>query len=591
MTPHHTQQRSGVRLVSTLGLGQWNSERKRREYQPICYQYQQQKPSLPVTHIQKALFDIFQVSSCCIALTASAKQVWVDQADDPDRLGREAGIWHQSSNPTIQAPFYTHLAELQEINKPQQGEAVLFDNFNVYYRFLQDEALTELGEQHAPHTIIFDTTHGFRTQPIVGMAAVLFVMQDWSRRQQEDPHYQPPNIQVIYGAFEAKHQDESNPTVIAIAPIWEISPFIRLQQLNNALSALIHYGRHEAFHDLITQIQRAKAQVNDANHLPEWLIKLQDSAQAMSLDLGFIRSFDLGRTSAPRLRDCVTEALQHIPSHPQWSMLEPTLNSLKAWTDKLTLAPSTKQEMNKVEPTQRVRELTTPSGLVFLQNLASHYRRLGHFSAFFQVVNEGYISKQAYEHAKPRKGISAKKDVATLRNSIAHAQFDQNQDSVSSDTLYQELEQVEQDFSQLTMGEAKTREKSQADTLLLATKEELHPKMGDLQVLTEVITKDLPNHKICDFEGTVRKKLKGIAHPIQPSQCSQAIQRFEELSVHIKGLKCIVISPKRSTDFHFALLATCVFNRLGVEEVYRLVPSELGLQLERCFVAPQLIFS
>ena len=44
------------------------------------------------------------------------------------------------------------LNEAPEINKPQQDEAVLCDNFNVYYRFLQDEALTELGEQYAPHT-------------------------------------------------------------------------------------------------------------------------------------------------------------------------------------------------------------------------------------------------------------------------------------------------------------------------------------------------------------------------------------------------------------------------------------------------------
>ena len=49
------------------------------------------------------------------------------------------------------ALFHPHLAELQEINKLQQDEAVLCDNFNVYYRFLRDEPLTELCEQYAPH--------------------------------------------------------------------------------------------------------------------------------------------------------------------------------------------------------------------------------------------------------------------------------------------------------------------------------------------------------------------------------------------------------------------------------------------------------
>ena len=130
-------------------------------------------------------------------------------------------------------------------------------------------------------------------------------------------------------------------------PIWDISPFIRLQQLNHAFSALIHYGRHEAFSKLITQTQKDKSDTFETNDFPEWLSLLLKNVQAVSLDLSFIRSFDLGRTSAPKLGESIAYALKHVSDYPQWSMLESTLQSVKTWTDKLTLAQTAKQDSSK----------------------------------------------------------------------------------------------------------------------------------------------------------------------------------------------------------------------------------------------------
>jgi len=455
--PSTTQPRRR-RLVTTFGLGgakEWDQPKSYQAVRYVC----DGRDSAKTSHIQAALAELFAVTSIGGVTTPEVAKEWVRfvnrRADDiplnGDRLGRDAGLWSSLSNQAeIPADHPFPIVHLTEVNSQQ--ESSLYQTFNAYRALLSHEALPHLGEEEPPEELIFDVTHGFRTQPIIGLAAALFTLQEWERIELRG---HVPRLRVLYGAFEDKSLGDDR------RPVWDITPFLGLQQLNNALSDLIRYGRAEALGEALDDLSATPT--GDL----AWLAALRESTRAVSDDLHLIRTRDLATQSAPRLAAEVAKALEHISAgelKERWGMLEETLKALKSWSADFTLPPEAPEGLGG-------DRLVSRDGLELMQRLAARYQALGSYPALLATMAEGWISYEALRQGRAERGSQPNQDFAPLRNTVMHAQFSQKGDRAgdSSQDLLGALGAHLEDFRALSPSVSPPKSSSSGRTLLLTT--------------------------------------------------------------------------------------------------------------------------
>jgi hypothetical protein len=174
-----------------------------------------------------------------------------------------------------------------------------------------------------------DVTHGFRVQPLIGLAALDFVRSEWQRRRISAP----PDVRITYGAMEAAGDDPEG-----CAPIWDLSELLTAGRWNSALTAVLAYGRGDELQTLTKSLgDRAAREARARGRPPEEQGAARDAAgdklggavKRFTDDLCTGRLPFLFKESAPALArilesDGVRELRQKLP------ILAPTLEWLQS---------------------------------------------------------------------------------------------------------------------------------------------------------------------------------------------------------------------------------------------------------------------
>lgn len=345
---------------------------------------------------------------------------------------------------------------------------------------LSREALA--GESAAPDRILFDVTHGFRTQPLFAMAVLSYVESEWARDR-----VTAPELRVLYGAYEPQPDVEA-PT----GELWDLTQQLTVSRWNRALDGLQRYGRADDLAELARESSRAAtrdaiAQGESGAALRRHSVVKRFGAVAQRLadDLALARFTSTAAATwtaqKKSLRGSARALLEFLDDEAvnlreQLPVLDDTLRRLRAWAEPLVipryvgrdvlfahaeLALRYGQLQRYSEQIAAVRE-----GLVFL--FAAETGRLptvspgepGFFAAFKPL--EETLSRLARPGASPDAELRAEGlpvtpvlvDTVALfsrtvdpRNDIHHGGL--RDQPLDADTLRAQLDAVAQEFATL----------------------------------------------------------------------------------------------------------------------------------------------
>ena len=187
--------------LSFLGLGQFNEKTKNYSYQETTYSYSNKK--VTTSHFPYAVSEFIKPEKLFVIMTEKAEEV------------------HGAS-----------LKELCDYEPIKIPDGKTEDEFWIIFDKIT--SVIEEGDE-----IVFDITHGFRSQPFIVIVLLLYLKA-------------LKNIKInniIYGAFEAK--DENN-----ITPVFELKSFIDLIDWSNAVREFTENGNMKYFNNLLSEIHK-----------------------------------------------------------------------------------------------------------------------------------------------------------------------------------------------------------------------------------------------------------------------------------------------------------------------------------------------
>lgn len=274
------------RLVSFLGLGKPGAPPPYYECVTYCFG---DRHSSRTPLLQRALAELFgPVDEIVILGTEAVEKQWMGSGELCKHLG-EAPRWAFECVPD------------GKTRKELHGV------FEQVLRALGVEGAVERPRSRVDR-ILLDVTHGFRIQPILATSALAFALSEWERAGQE-----PPEVRVLYGAFEAGSGGEPR-------PIWDLTEIVTVASWNAALDALLRYGRADALEQLSKAASKEAVQQELASGASgpalagaSGLRKLGEAARAFADDLALGRARDLLTDSAPSLRNRLAD-----PSTDRW---------------------------------------------------------------------------------------------------------------------------------------------------------------------------------------------------------------------------------------------------------------------------------
>jgi len=262
----------GSRLVSILGLGPQSSTEP--HYTPTCYASpsgDRQSEATPL--VQRALLDLDPtITSIVLFGTSAVRARWIENGLARRLLGREF-----------------QFADLPD-------GATTEDRWEIFHRVaraLRADPIEGLEDQE-PDQIVFDITHGFRLQPMLGLAALAFVRSDESR--DGDP---VTPVRITYGAFEARNS-ATNTT-----PIWDLTEILIAHEWNSAFDAFLKYGRADEVHRLAMDTARQHRHDPASQKALETFAK---RARRFADDLALARISAVFKDSADALREAIRDA-------------------------------------------------------------------------------------------------------------------------------------------------------------------------------------------------------------------------------------------------------------------------------------------
>jgi len=187
--------------LSFLGLGQFNKETETYLYQETTYLFKTKK--VQTKFFPFAVSEFTKPEKLFVIMTEKAKEAHSKEL--------------------------SKLCSFKAINIPdgksEEEFWIIFDKIT--------EVINEGDE------IVFDITHGFRSQPFIVIVLLLYLKA-------------LKNIKIkniLYGAFEAK--DEYN-----VTPVFELKSFIDLIEWSNAVREFIENGNMKYFNTLLSEIHK-----------------------------------------------------------------------------------------------------------------------------------------------------------------------------------------------------------------------------------------------------------------------------------------------------------------------------------------------
>lgn len=266
--------------------------------------------------------------------------------------------------------------------------------FTLLQRALDLAPIAEAGERESPTRILFDVTHGYRTQPLFAMSVLSYLQSEWARRGEE-----APEVRVLYGAFDAAPPGQP-------APLWDLTQQLTVTRWNAALDALMRYGRADdlealARADSAAQSLAARSAGASGSALAETGVAKRFGALARAfaddLAVGRFASLLTGvrdprrpeqpvKGTAAKLREFLQsdEAARLTARVP---VLRDSVARLDAW-----LAPL------------RARRIESAEGAAALASLALLCARLQRYAESVAATREGLVTLHALGRGEPVAG-------------------------------------------------------------------------------------------------------------------------------------------------------------------------------------------
>jgi CRISPR-associated DxTHG motif protein len=351
-----------TRLVSILGLG--NPSMEGVGYVPVVYGFGGRRAAKTAL-VARAHCELFApVDSVVLLGTPEVRERRLDTGAVSEALGRP---WH-----------------FVEVPKGQD-EAERWQLFSRIRLAMNLEPLAEAGETSAPDRILFDVTHGFRTQPLFAMAVLSYMQSEWARM---GPDVVRPEVRVLYGAYDPQNP----PPPGEPAAVWDLTQQLTVTRWNLALDALQRYGRADDLAALAEETtKRAKADARARGEAGEALRaygnaqRLGVAAKSFADDLAFARFRDLiaarfARQGGKAAQGSAVALLDYLESDDAGRLVDelPVLRDgvarLAEWVRPLVAG-----------------SLASPEGVRALGSLAMLYERLQRFSEQAVAIREGTV--------------------------------------------------------------------------------------------------------------------------------------------------------------------------------------------------------
>ena len=214
-----------TRLVAILGLG--NPNKPGPGYDPVEYTFEGRTATRSPL-VSRAITELLAPVDTVVYLgTKDVREKRVETGAVAEALGRPC--------------------HFVEIPKGEDDEK-RWDLFKALRRALDLTPLAEAGERTAPTRILFDVTHGFRTQPLFAMSVLSYMQSEWARCGDR-----APELRVLYGAYDPQQQTIDTP-----APLWDLTLQLTVTRWNAALDALMRYGRADDLEALAADTSAAQ---------------------------------------------------------------------------------------------------------------------------------------------------------------------------------------------------------------------------------------------------------------------------------------------------------------------------------------------
>lgn len=337
-----------TRLVSFLGLGPIRGTPP--YYTPVAYGWGGRRSSTTPL-VQRAIDELLGPADEVVVLgTKRVGERWFDSRLHAELFGRDVDF--------VTIPDGRDEAELRHV-------------FRVVIGALGLDA--ELDPRPRPDRVLFDVTHGFRIQPILGATALAFAQSEWLRTG-----VAAPEVTVLYGAHDVGDGDDAR-------PLWDLTEILSVARYNAALDALVRYGRADDLEALARRgakeavsTARAGGAAGPALREHAHLGKLGEAARGFADDLALGRALDLFTKSAPRLRRTLED------------------DATSAWTDRLPVLAGAVESLRASVAGLCADGVGGPSGVAAMANLAAHGGRTQRFAEQAAAVREGVVTLAAH---------------------------------------------------------------------------------------------------------------------------------------------------------------------------------------------------
>ncbi len=392
-----------MRLISFLGLGEAKRDSNGNAtgeyvYQPTTYRFNQD----PQTDIRDTCYVVRAITQ---GYVIEEKVTGLHKVEEVVLLATE-----QAET----AHLHKIIVEFASHQLPQPRVVRVPFGANAEQQWEQFNTILENIPQGNDKKVIFDITHGFRSQPFFAAAVINYVR---STRKVEEI----PDMRILYGEYNREER---------ISDIWDMSTFINLLDWSSSLQSFMKTG-HGAGLAQLAKRENASIQKAGQGERPRKLAALAESIKAFSDNIATVRVPQIiteparTRGSAANVLQTIAESEAEVRTH--FMPLFPVLEQLKA---KLQAIPAD--------------SLFSPQGQRAMLELAKLYVSYERYPEAAIVLREGWISLYAasdcndqqllekgersatecrwYEaENKASKGFADR--ISTVRNDIQHGGF------------------------------------------------------------------------------------------------------------------------------------------------------------------------
>lgn len=341
-----------MRLISFLGLGEAKRDPDGKPtgeyvYQPTTYRFNQD----PQTDI----------NDTCYVVRAITQGYVIKEKDTGSHKVEEVVLL--ATEQAEKAHLHKILAEFEANQLPQPRVVRVPFGANAEQQWEQFNTLLENIPQGNDKKVIFDITHGFRSQPFFAAAVINYVR---STRSMEEI----PDMRILYGEYNREKR---------VSDIWDMSTFINLLDWSSSLQNFIKTGHGAALATLAKQ-ENATIQKAGQGERPRTLASLAESIRAFSDNISTVRVPQIitgkERGSASDVLAKIAQSEAEVRTH--FRPLFPVLEQLKA---KLQGIPAD--------------SLFSPQGHQAMLALAKLYVSYERYPEAAIVLREGWISLYA----------------------------------------------------------------------------------------------------------------------------------------------------------------------------------------------------